>query len=78
MINETLKQELIHGIKKVEKPYKIILFGSYAYGEPDENSDIDLVVVVDNILVFCTRICYCKQRNNVGKNHRRAIKSHNN
>lgn len=47
MINETLKQELIHGIKKVEKPYKIILFGSYAYGEPDENSDIDLVVVVD-------------------------------
>ncbi|MGZ5207826.1 MAG: nucleotidyltransferase domain-containing protein [Sulfuricurvum sp.] len=26
-------------------PYKIILFGSYAYGEPDCDSDIDLLLV---------------------------------
>ena len=29
------------------KPIKAILFGSYAYGEPSEYSDIDLVVVLD-------------------------------
>ncbi|MES1180746.1 MAG: nucleotidyltransferase domain-containing protein, partial [Verrucomicrobiota bacterium] len=27
------------------RPEKIILFGSYAYGEPDEHSDFDLLVV---------------------------------
>jgi predicted nucleotidyltransferase len=27
---------------------RIYLFGSYAYGEPDENSDIDLCVVIGN------------------------------
>ena len=26
-------------------PQQIILFGSYAYGEPDEHSDVDLLVV---------------------------------
>ena len=29
------------------KPNKIILFGSYAYGTPNENSDLDLVVIKD-------------------------------
>jgi len=27
-------------------PEKIILFGSHAYGTPDENSDVDLMVVM--------------------------------
>ncbi|MCI0335688.1 MAG: nucleotidyltransferase domain-containing protein [Planctomycetes bacterium] len=27
-------------------PEKIILFGSYAYGQPDENSDVDLLVIM--------------------------------
>jgi len=26
-------------------PEQVILFGSYAYGEPDEHSDVDLLVV---------------------------------
>ena len=30
------------------KPEKIILFGSYAYGTPDENSDLDLYVVTND------------------------------
>ena len=29
-------------------PDKIILFGSYAYGTPHENSDVDLLVVMPN------------------------------
>jgi len=28
------------------RPEKIILFGSYAYGKPDKDSDIDLLVVL--------------------------------
>ncbi|MBF0413438.1 MAG: nucleotidyltransferase domain-containing protein [Desulfamplus sp.] len=28
-------------------PYKAILFGSYAYGKINEDSDIDLIVVMD-------------------------------
>jgi predicted nucleotidyltransferase len=33
---------------KSSDPYKIILFGSYANGNPNENSDIDLMVILDN------------------------------
>jgi predicted nucleotidyltransferase len=29
------------------RPRQIILFGSYAYGRPDENSDVDLLVVMN-------------------------------
>ncbi len=29
-------------------PYKVILFGSYAYGTPDAGSDIDLLVVLNS------------------------------
>ena len=28
-------------------PEKVILFGSYAYGTPDEDSDVDLLVVME-------------------------------
>jgi uncharacterized protein len=28
------------------QPEKIILFGSYAYGEPNQNSDVDLLVIL--------------------------------
>jgi predicted nucleotidyltransferase len=28
------------------QPDKIILFGSYAYGKPDEESDVDLLVIM--------------------------------
>lgn len=30
---------------KPYQPEKIILFGSYAYGKPSEDSDVDLVVI---------------------------------
>src|SRR5437667_5056968 len=30
------------------RPQKIILFGSYAYGKPTEDSDVDLLVVMPN------------------------------
>ena len=43
---EKLKPEIIKRLKPLN-PQKIILFGSYAYGEPKEDSDID-ICVVDN------------------------------
>lgn len=36
---------------KALRPSKIILFGSYAYGQPGECSDIDLLVVTDDEFV---------------------------
>jgi len=41
---ETLKKEIIKRLLPVN-PESVILFGSHAYGEPDEDSDIDLYVV---------------------------------
>lgn len=29
------------------QPRRMILFGSHAYGEPDKDSDIDLIVALD-------------------------------
>jgi predicted nucleotidyltransferase len=29
------------------RPEKVILFGSYAYGQPSEDSDVDLLVVTE-------------------------------
>ena len=37
--------EVVEKIKTEYQPEKIILYGSYAYGEPDEDSDIDLFIV---------------------------------
>jgi predicted nucleotidyltransferase len=40
-------QDMVQKIVADYAPQKIILFGSYAYGKPDENSDIDLLIVKD-------------------------------
>ena len=39
---EQITQKLVLTLK----PEQIILFGSYAYGEPNEDSDIDLLVII--------------------------------
>lgn len=40
-------QDIVQRIAVGYSPQKVILFGSYAYGEPDEDSDIDLLVIKD-------------------------------
>lgn len=40
-------QDLIYQIRDRFRPEKIILFGSYAYGEPVEDSDVDILVIMD-------------------------------
>ena len=38
-------REFIYLVAEAVNPDKIILFGSYAYGEPTDKSDIDLLVI---------------------------------
>ncbi|MDK9693919.1 MAG: nucleotidyltransferase domain-containing protein [Sulfurimonas sp.] len=45
---EELKPLIIERLKPLN-PDKIILFGSYAYGTPNENSDIDLFLLKDDL-----------------------------
>lgn len=45
---ETLKPLIVERLKPL-KPDKIILFGSYAYGSPTEDSDIDLFLIKDDL-----------------------------
>ena len=44
-INAKIK-DLCRQIVENFQPEKIILFGSYAYGKPTEDSDVDLLVVM--------------------------------
>lgn len=40
--------EIIEKIKESSNPDKIYLFGSYAYGKPNKNSDLDICVIKDD------------------------------
>lgn len=46
-LDEALRHEIIERLKPIH-PDKVILFGSYAYGEPNKDSDIDLLVVTQD------------------------------
>lgn len=48
-LRETLP-EAIRRLVEGLKPEKIILFGSYAYGAPTVDSDVDLLIVVETDL----------------------------
>ena len=45
---EKLKLEIVNSLSALN-PDKIILFGSYAYGSPNDESDIDLFLVKDGL-----------------------------
>ena len=46
---EKVKKEVVERLKTLD-PDKIILFGSYAYGTPNDESDIDLFLLKDDLL----------------------------
>jgi predicted nucleotidyltransferase len=50
MINKKQIGEIVEVIVKGYKPKKIILFGSYANGNPTEDSDLDLLLVKESKL----------------------------
>lgn len=46
MINEEDIEKIKNSIVESFNPDKIILYGSYAYGNPNNQSDIDLLIVM--------------------------------
>ena len=51
MKTDNLREVLEQIVRRLEEglhPEQIILFGSYAYGEPGEGSDVDLLIVVSD------------------------------
>lgn len=42
---QTTVSEIVEKLRKEYNPLKIILFGSYAYGNPAKDSDIDLFIL---------------------------------
>jgi predicted nucleotidyltransferase len=47
MISKDTIQEVTNRLVNVYNPIEIYLFGSYAWGNPTEDSDLDLLVVVE-------------------------------
>ncbi len=50
MTTKEIVLEIVSKIKNQFKPQKIILFGSYAWGKPTEDSDIDLFIIMESSL----------------------------
>jgi predicted nucleotidyltransferase len=48
--------EIVRRLVAEYQPEKIILFGSYAYGEPNEDSDLDVLIVKETPDRFIDRI----------------------
>ena len=47
MVNKKIIEEVKKRLVKVYDPLKIYIFGSYAWGDPTKDSDLDLLVVVE-------------------------------
>ncbi|MBI3583717.1 MAG: nucleotidyltransferase domain-containing protein [Nitrospinae bacterium] len=50
MVAKEQIDEIVKRIVENYQPEKIILFGSYAYGTPSEESDLDLLIIKDSSL----------------------------
>jgi len=47
MLTDNIKKIIINSLKPLDLK-KVILFGSYAYGNPTKDSDIDLLIVTND------------------------------
>lgn len=47
-VTETLLANVTQRIVQAFAPHQVILFGSYAYGKPHPNSDVDLFIIMDS------------------------------
>jgi len=54
-VSEKLLKEITKRLVAEFQPYKIFLFGSHAWGHPDEDSDLDLYVIVPDSKEKSTR-----------------------
>lgn len=55
MNNEQEIERIVRQIAEGYRPLKVILFGSHAWGEPTEDSDIDLLIVKETSDRFIDR-----------------------
>ena len=46
-VTEEVLAEVVRRVVAVLQPYKLILFGSYVYGAPSGDSDVDLLVILE-------------------------------
>jgi len=49
MINQQTIEEVKKRLVRAYNPLAIYIFGSYAWGSPDEDSDLDVLIIVDKI-----------------------------
>lgn len=49
MIDNAILEEVKKRLVKAYNPLEIYVFGSYVWGTPDEESDLDLLVIVENL-----------------------------
>ena len=54
--NEEIIQKIVDKLVEEYAPRQIILFGSYAYGMPGPDSDIDLLIVKETEEPFIERV----------------------
>jgi len=54
-MNKVLER-LVNVLKEHYEPEKVILFGSYAYGRPNQDSDIDLLIIKETDKPFFQRL----------------------
>jgi uncharacterized protein len=54
-LNQAL-EDILDVLKTLYRPEKVILFGSFAEGEVQEWSDIDLVIIKETTLPFLQRL----------------------
>jgi uncharacterized protein len=60
----TIQQQIKKIAKRIEekyKPEKIILFGSYAWGKPTKDSDVDLLIIKNTEKKFFKRLFEVRQ-----------------
>lgn len=55
-VTDALLADITWRIVEKFQPHKVVLFGSYAYGTPDLDSDVDLLVVLDSDEPMAQRI----------------------
>ncbi len=49
-LNDEVLEEMVDRLVKELDPLKIILFGSYSYGEPTKDSDVDILIIKESDL----------------------------
>jgi predicted nucleotidyltransferase len=46
MVSEQTPRDMTNSIVREFSPERIVLFGSYAYGTPTDDSDVELLIVM--------------------------------